>query len=151
MLYFPNHDILFRNSMSYKPNNYRGVKFPQNLLALMVKIFHLDAKNDEKVKKVLKISLALSLSLLANVSRQVEFYIPELAVCKSLDSCIFVDFEPGDLAWAKVKGYNWWPSLVCNDPVETVCIKTLNNKTQCHVQFFDDRRSRAWVLAKLVP
>ena len=36
-----------------------GIKFPQNLLALLVYIFHLDAKNEEKVKKVLKISLAL--------------------------------------------------------------------------------------------
>ena len=65
-------------------------------------------------------------------------------------SCVFVDYEPGDLAWAKVKGYNWWPSLVCNDPGENNCIRTLNNKTQCHVQFLDARRSRAWVLAKLV-
>ena len=37
----------------------RGVKFPQNLLTLKVLIFHLDAKNEEKVKKFLKISLAL--------------------------------------------------------------------------------------------
>ena len=62
----------------------------------------------------------------------------------------FVDFEPGDLAWAKVKGYNWWPSLVCIDPEEKVYIKTAKGKTQCHVQFFDERRSSAWVHAKLV-
>ena len=38
----------------------RDVKLPQNLPALMVYIFRLDAKNEEKVKKVLKISLALT-------------------------------------------------------------------------------------------
>ena len=43
----------------------RGVKFPQNLFALMVYIFHLDAKKEEKVKKVLKISLALPKVILA--------------------------------------------------------------------------------------
>ena len=32
----------------------------------MVLIFHLDAKNEEKMKKVLEISLALPLSSLAN-------------------------------------------------------------------------------------
>ena len=37
----------------------RSVKVPQNLLALMVLLFHLDAKNVGKVKKVLKISFAL--------------------------------------------------------------------------------------------
>ena len=36
--------------------------------------FHLDAKNEEKVKKGLKISLALPLNLLANGSGRVEFY-----------------------------------------------------------------------------
>ena len=39
---------------------------------------------------------------------------------------------------------------MCNDPEEKTCIKTVNKKTQCHVQFFDERRSRAWVHAKLV-
>ena len=56
--------------------NLQRCKFPQNSLALMVLNFHLDAKNEEKVKKVLKISLALPENLLANVSGQVEFYTP---------------------------------------------------------------------------
>ena len=35
-------------------NPSRGVKFPQILLTLIVYIFHLDAKNEETVKKILK-------------------------------------------------------------------------------------------------
>ena len=33
---------------------YSGVKFPQNLLTLKVLIFHLDAKNEEKVRNFWK-------------------------------------------------------------------------------------------------
>ena len=43
-------------------------------------MFHLDAKNEEKVKNALKISLALPEYLLANASRQVEFYIPAVEI-----------------------------------------------------------------------
>ena len=58
---------------------FRSVKFPQNLLALMVYIFHLDAENEEKVKKILKTSLVLPRSLLTNASGRVEFYTPDVA------------------------------------------------------------------------
>ena len=40
--------------------------------------FLLDAKNEEKVKKILKISLALPLNLLANVSGWMKFYTPDI-------------------------------------------------------------------------
>ena len=67
-----------------RPSRYKGlsrcVKFPQNLLALIVKSFHLDAKNEEIVKKVLKILLALPSNLLANASGRVEFYTPAVPI-----------------------------------------------------------------------
>ena len=42
----------------------RGVKFLKTSLALIAKIFYLDAKTEEKLKKNLKISFALLESLL---------------------------------------------------------------------------------------
>ena len=55
---------------------YRDVKFLKTLLALIAGSFYLDAKIEEILKKILKISLILFESLLANASGQVQFYTP---------------------------------------------------------------------------
>ena len=54
----------------------RGQKLLKTSLALIAKIFHLDAKIDEILKKNLKISHVLLESLLANARGQVEFDAP---------------------------------------------------------------------------
>ncbi|XP_041469199.1 DNA mismatch repair protein Msh6-like [Lytechinus variegatus] len=59
-------------------------------------------------------------------------------------------FTPGDLVWARLEGYPWWPSLVCNHPTLEKCIKKDGKRGLVHVQFFDDPPSRAWISDKLV-
>ncbi|XP_064596885.1 DNA mismatch repair protein Msh6-like [Liolophura sinensis] len=54
-----------------------------------------------------------------------------------------------DVVWAKLEGYPWWPSLVCNHPTQGTCKKG-GKSPQVHVQFFDDPPSRAWVKSKFV-
>ena len=55
---------------------YRDVKYLKTSLALIAGSFYLDAKIEQILKKILKISLILFESLLANASRQVQFYTP---------------------------------------------------------------------------
>lgn len=52
----------------------------------------------------------------------------------------------GCLVWSKLQGYPWWPSLVCNHPVDNISYR----KGEIHVQFFDDPITRAWVSQELV-
>ena len=60
--------------------------------------------------------------------------------CKSEESCS-ARIELYDILWAKLEGYPWWPSLVCNHPTQSV----FQQKDKCHVQFFGEPPSRAWV------
>lgn len=46
-----------------------------------------------------------------------------------------------DILWAKLEGHPWWPGLVCNHPTQGV----FQHKDKCHVQFFGEPPSRAWV------
>lgn len=46
-----------------------------------------------------------------------------------------------DIVWAKLEGHPWWPSLVCDHPTQNV----FQQKDKCHVQFFGEPPSRAWV------
>ncbi|XP_038051603.1 DNA mismatch repair protein Msh6-like [Patiria miniata] len=58
-------------------------------------------------------------------------------------------FHVGDIVWAKLEGYPWWPSLVCNHPTLGKHVKQ-GKKPQVHVQFFDEPHSRSWIPEKYV-
>ncbi|XP_059154951.1 DNA mismatch repair protein Msh6-like [Physella acuta] len=53
----------------------------------------------------------------------------------------------GDIVWAKLEGFPWWPSLVCNHPTQKTHSKG-GKVPMVHVQFFDDPPSRAWIKAR---
>ncbi|BFZ11157.1 hypothetical protein BsWGS_14196 [Bradybaena similaris] len=53
----------------------------------------------------------------------------------------------GDVIWAKLEGFPWWPSLVCDHPTEKVHTKG-GKSAQVHVQFFDTPPTRAWIKAR---
>nr|XP_039260519.1 DNA mismatch repair protein Msh6-like [Styela clava] len=55
-----------------------------------------------------------------------------------------------DIVWAKLDGYPWWPSIVCNDPTDGVHEKREGKKKFIHVQFFDNPVTHAYVEAKNV-
>lgn len=60
------------------------------------------------------------------------------------------DFKVTDLAWAKLEGYPWWPSIVFNDPIEDVHLKKIKKLNHVHVQFFDVPITHAWVDMRFV-
>ncbi|RMX47670.1 hypothetical protein pdam_00013626 [Pocillopora damicornis] len=52
-----------------------------------------------------------------------------------------VKIERCGIVWAKLEGHPWWPSLICDHPTQRV----YERGDKCHVQFFGDPPSRAWV------
>ncbi|KAM4867573.1 DNA mismatch repair protein Msh6 isoform 3-T3 [Thomomys bottae] len=60
------------------------------------------------------------------------------------------DFSPGDLVWAKMEGYPWWPCMVYNHPFDGTFIREKGKSTRVHVQFFDDNPARGWVSKRLL-
>lgn len=57
----------------------------------------------------------------------------------------------GDLVWAKVSGYPWWPCMVSADPLLHSYTKLKGQRKsarQYHVQFFGDTPERAWIFEK---
>ncbi|NXR45693.1 MSH6 protein, partial [Hippolais icterina] len=58
------------------------------------------------------------------------------------------EYSPGDLVWAKMEGYPWWPCLIYNHPTERTIIRGKGKSTRIHVQFFDDSPTRGWVSVK---
>uniref|UniRef100_A0A286Y1Y9 DNA mismatch repair protein n=1 Tax=Cavia porcellus TaxID=10141 RepID=A0A286Y1Y9_CAVPO len=61
-----------------------------------------------------------------------------------------VDSSCGDLVWAKMEGYPWWPCLVYNHPFDGTCIREKGKSVRVHVQFFDDSPTRGWVSKRLL-
>ncbi|XP_060610526.2 DNA mismatch repair protein Msh6 [Anolis sagrei] len=59
--------------------------------------------------------------------------------------CDFCEYSPGDLVWAKLEGYPWWPSLVYKHPADGTLFRGRGRASRIHVQFFDDDPSRGWV------
>uniref|UniRef100_A0A8C1HTS9 Histone-lysine N-methyltransferase NSD3 n=1 Tax=Cyprinus carpio carpio TaxID=630221 RepID=A0A8C1HTS9_CYPCA len=60
-------------------------------------------------------------------------------------------YEIGDLVWAKVGTYPWWPCMVSSDPQSSVHIR-LNKRgvKEYHVQFFGSVPERAWIHEKRI-
>ncbi|NXP31922.1 MSH6 protein, partial [Leiothrix lutea] len=58
------------------------------------------------------------------------------------------EHSPGDLVWAKMEGYPWWPCLIYNHPTERTIVRGKGKSTRIHVQFFDDSPTRGWVSVK---
>ena len=52
----------------------------------------------------------------------------------------------GDLVWALVKGYPYWPALVFPAPISKETTKILGREsTSIHVLFLSSKRQTAWV------
>jgi len=62
--------------------------------------------------------------------------------------CAECQYKPGDVIWAKLEGYPWWPSLVCNHPKESTHLRQSGRTCLVHVQFFDKPPTRGWVKDK---
>uniref|UniRef100_A0A8C1ETC7 Histone-lysine N-methyltransferase NSD3 n=1 Tax=Cyprinus carpio carpio TaxID=630221 RepID=A0A8C1ETC7_CYPCA len=77
----------------------------------------------------------------------VEKHFP--SVITSTGSC--QEYEIGDLVWAKVGTYPWWPCMVSSDPQSSVHIR-LNKRgvKEYHVQFFGSVPERAWIHEKRI-
>lgn len=63
------------------------------------------------------------------------------------------DWNVGDLAWACVGGFPYWPCAITKDPIEHCFkkIKILGKNRQpkecIHVRFFGDKGRRSWIMA----
>ncbi|XP_048846021.1 histone-lysine N-methyltransferase NSD3-like isoform X1 [Brienomyrus brachyistius] len=63
----------------------------------------------------------------------------------------FKDHEVGDLVWAKVGTYPWWPCMVSRDPQSKVHTRiNTRGHQEYHVQFFGSVPERAWIHEKRV-
>ncbi|XP_015195713.2 histone-lysine N-methyltransferase NSD3 isoform X2 [Lepisosteus oculatus] len=61
------------------------------------------------------------------------------------------DHEVGDLVWAKVGTYPWWPCMVSCDPQSDVHTRiNTRGHREYHVQFFGSVPERAWIHEKRV-
>ncbi|KAJ8263538.1 hypothetical protein COCON_G00159950, partial [Conger conger] len=59
--------------------------------------------------------------------------------------------EVGDLVWAKVGTYPWWPCMVSCDPQQSVHTRiNTRGHREYHVQFFGSVAERAWIHEKRV-
>jgi hypothetical protein len=60
-----------------------------------------------------------------------------------------IDFEAGDLTWAKIGTHPYWPCMVTEEPSSGQHRKIVTNRSQpyYHVRFFGDRGRRSWVNA----
>ncbi|KAJ8285951.1 hypothetical protein GJAV_G00032840 [Gymnothorax javanicus] len=83
----------------------------------------------------------------ASDEKEIEKHLPSVTAssgrCKA--------HEVGDLVWAKVGTYPWWPCMVSCDPQKSVHsrINTRGHR-EYHVQFFGSVPERAWIHEKRV-
>ena len=77
--------------------------------------------------------------------------VDDTTVSKSEDECNIISI--GEIVWAKLEGYPWWPSMICNHPnSERFQMEDSDNdgEEKVHVQFFGEPPSRDWVLKRFV-
>jgi len=53
-----------------------------------------------------------------------------------------VEYVIGDVLWAKLPDFPWWPGMICKEPKSG----KIFNKEKVHLQFFGDPPTRDWVL-----
>uniref|UniRef100_A0A8B9L226 Histone-lysine N-methyltransferase NSD3 n=1 Tax=Astyanax mexicanus TaxID=7994 RepID=A0A8B9L226_ASTMX len=64
---------------------------------------------------------------------------------------VCVEYEIGDLVWAKVGTFPWWPCMVSSDPQLKVHIRiNTRGHREYHVQFFGSVAERAWIHEKRI-
>ncbi|XP_065214997.1 uncharacterized protein NSD [Planococcus citri] len=62
-------------------------------------------------------------------------------------SHVELNWKVGDVAWAKIGCYSYWPSIVTLEYGSSIYVKSVGNRRLAvHVQFFGDRGRRSWVL-----
>lgn len=64
---------------------------------------------------------------------------------KTKDSLV-LNFTEGELVWAKLQDFPWWPGMICKHPKSKKLINTAKNEV--HIQFFGHPPTRDWVLKK---
>lgn len=57
--------------------------------------------------------------------------------------------KPGELVWAKMEGYPYWPGMITNH-VHHKMLRGSKSDRECHVQFFGEPQTRGWVPVKYV-
>lgn len=64
----------------------------------------------------------------------------------------FENYKIGNLVWAKIWQYPYWPSIVCNESplLWNSHIKETKNDIWIHVRFCNDNGSRSWIKANLL-
>ncbi|KAF6209605.1 hypothetical protein GE061_015353 [Apolygus lucorum] len=68
------------------------------------------------------------------------------------DSMVPQDYSVGDLVWAAIPTYPYWPAMITRDPVTSLPYKLSGSgnksRTLWHVHFFGDKGMRGWVITR---
>jgi len=56
--------------------------------------------------------------------------------------------KPGELVWAKMEGYPYWPAMLTSHHLDHKMLRGNKNNQECHVQFFGEPQTRGWVLVR---
>ena len=60
------------------------------------------------------------------------------------------DIVVGEIVWAKLRQFPWWPAMVCKHPGLQSHLDNNTGVVKVHIQFFEDPPSWDWVLKRLV-